>query len=314
VAANPLRSLFDAVSSFRKGEGGPLQPFPATSELFESHKELKSRLEAKIGIIAGNGPFPLRFAEEAKAQGYSVVAVCHIDETEKAIESVVDKTVWIKVGQLGKLIEGFRSEGIKSVAMAGGINRVKHFGDVKLDARGAALMLKLRSAKDDVIMRGIAAELGREGREVIDCTVFLTDCLTPPGVLTRSAPTADEFGDIEVGRDAIRAMSAQDIGQLVVVREGVVVAVEAVEGTNAAISRGGELGGKGCVVVKYAKPTQDMRFDVPTVGKKTIETLIEAKVRVLALETGRSLIMEREEVVSLANKQGISIIGCEPLV
>ncbi len=270
--------------------------------------------ELPIGVIAGNGPFPMRFVQEAKANGRDVVAVCHIGETSEEIAQFVDTLHWIKVGELGKMISAFRSEGVREVAMAGGINRVNHFGDVKLDARGASLMLKLRSTKDDVIMRGIADELAREGIEVISCTTFLSDSLVREGVLTKSSPSADELEDIQVGVDAIAAMSAQDIGQTVVVRQGVIVAVEAVEGTDAAILRGGELGGKGSVVVKFAKPTQDMRFDVPTIGIKTIEVMRSSGARVLAVEAGRTLIMDEGEMVALANKCKIAIVGCAPLV
>ena len=198
--------------------------------------------------------------------------------------------------------------------MAGGISRVKHFGDVKLDARGAALMLRLRSTKDDVIMRGIADELLKEGIVVIPCTLFMQSSITPIGNLTKNIPTAEEEIDIQVGIDAISAMSSQDIGQLVVVREGTIVAVEAIEGTNSAITRGAELGGKGTVVVKFAKPTQDMRFDVPTIGLKTIELLKQSKVKVLALEAGRTIVIEREKCIELANEAGIAIVGIEPLV
>lgn len=267
-----------------------------------------------IGIIAGNGSFPLRFAAEARAYGCKTVAVCHTGETLPEIAAAVDRAVWIKVGELGKLIRTFKDEGIRYVAMAGGINRVNLFGGVKVDARGAALLLRLRSMKDDVLMRGIAEELGREGVQVIDCTVFLRNCLARTGVITKSRPTDDELNDIEVGKRAIEAMSAQDIGQTVVVREGVVVAVEAVEGTDRAILRGGELGGAGSVVIKFAKPTQDMRFDVPTVGVKTLQTMIEAKARVLALEAGRCLLLDEAEVVALADKHKIAIVGCESLI
>lgn len=270
--------------------------------------------ELPIGVIAGNGPFPIRFVQEARAHGREVVAVCHRGETSEEIAQHVDVLHWVKVGELGKLISAFKSEGVREVAMAGGINRVNHFGDVKLDARGASLMLKLRSTKDDVIMRGIADELAREGIEVISCTTFLSDSLVREGVLTKAKPSDDEREDIRVGVAAIEAMSAQDIGQTVVVRQGVVVAVEAVEGTDAAIRRGGDLGGKGVVVVKFAKPTQDMRFDVPTIGVKTLEVMKESGARVLAVEAGRTLIMDEAEMVAVANKSKITILGCPPLV
>jgi DUF1009 family protein len=267
-----------------------------------------------LGLIAGNGTFPLRFAEEARKNGRKVVALCHCGETDERIEDYVSHASWIKLGELGKLIDTFKSQNVCQVAMAGGIDRVKHFGSVKLDARGAKLLFRLKSAKDDVIMRGIADELQSEGIEVIDCTIYLKECLAREGVLTKSAPSDEEREDIRVGVEAIKAMSSQDIGQVVVVREGVIVAVEAAEGTSEAIRRGGRLAKKGAVVVKFAKPTQDMRFDVPTVGVRTIEIMAEVKARVLALEARRCLILDESEVIKLANKHRISIIGCPPLM
>ena len=267
---------------------------------------------SRIGIIAGNGRFPLLFCREAKALGHQLFAACHERETDESLLSMVDGHTWIRLGQLGAMISFFKEMKVEYVVMAGGISRVKHFGDVKLDARGTAMMLKIRSTKDDVVMRGIASELEREGMPVIPCTIFMKEAVCPLGTLTKVEPTSDEFEDIKIGISAIDAMSAQDIGQMVVVREGIVVAVEAVEGTNAAIERGAKLGGK--VVVKFAKPTQDMRFDVPTIGLATIELLVEKEVKVLALEAGRSLLLDKTECLNLANKNGISILGLEPLV
>ncbi len=267
-----------------------------------------------VGMIAGNGPFPFTFAREARQRGHKIVAVCHTGETELAIEQCVDTLRWIKVGELGALISTFKEHQVKYVAMAGGISRIKHFGDVSLDMRGSALLLRLRSTKDDVIMRGIAEELYSEGIEVIPCTIFLSSLITPLGVLTRRGLSEEEKEDIIVGTDAIKAMSQQDIGQLVVVREGVVVAVEATEGSNEAILRGGALGGSGTVVIKCAKTSQDMRFDVPTIGLKTIEVMKEVKARVLALESGRSIIIDREEVLKKAEESRITVVGIPPLV
>lgn len=276
--------------------------------------ELSRPLQNPIGVIAGNGPFPLHFAREAHRAGRDVVVVAHIGETTPELTAEVEYLRTIKVGELGKIISTFQDLKVKEVAMAGGISRIKLFGGVKLDARGAALLARLRSAKDDVIMRGIAEELLAEGIEVVSCTMFLSECLAKEGLLTKSAPTEEEWEDIRVGTAAIQAMSSQDIGQLVVVREGVVVAVEAVEGTDKTILRGGELGGKGTVVVKFAKPTQDMRFDVPTIGERTLKTLIQAKARVLALEAGRTLVLDEKKVVEIADKAGIAIVGCPSLV
>lgn len=267
-----------------------------------------------IGVIAGNGSFPFYFSRDAIRHGHRVIVVAHRGETDDSIEQYVHSCTWIRVGELGRLIETFRAAGVREVAMAGGINRVRLFGGVKLDARGAALLYKLRSAKDDVIMRGIADELANEGMEVIPCTRYLQDCLAREGALTASTPTTEELADIDVGVAALRAMSAQDIGQLVVVREGVVVAVEAVEGSDRTILRGGELGGKGAVVVKCAKPTQDMRFDVPTIGERTVQTMIRANIRVLAIEAGRCLILEEPRVRALADRHSIAVVGIPPLI
>ncbi len=286
----------------------------STAARAQNKTVLERPLKNPIGVIAGNGSFPIHFAKEAARAGRDIVVVAHSGETTPELVQHVQFLRWIKVGELGTIIRTFQELGVREVAMAGGINRIRLFGGVKLDARGAQLLARLRSTKDDVIMRGIAEELEKEGIQIVPCTIFLNECLVRPGVYTKSEPSEEEWTDIQVGTDAIRAMSSQDIGQLVVVREGVVVAVEAVEGTDRTILRGGEFGGKGSVVVKFAKPTQDMRFDVPTVGERTVKTLIEAKARVLALESGRCLMLDEEKVVALANRHGISIVGCPSLV
>ena len=270
--------------------------------------------EGVIGLLAGNGPFPFEFIAGAKKEGCKVASVCYEGEADRELENHCLSTDWVKIGQLGKMIKAFKLRKVKYVALAGGISRVKHFGDVKVDARGAKMLLRIRSAKDDAIMRGLADELAKDGIQVVDCTIFLSNCLATQGLLAGPRLREKELQDIEVGVEAIKAMSSQHIGQLVVVKDGVVVAVEAVEGTDATILRGGELGGKGCVVVKFAKTTQDMRFDVPTIGIKTIDSLKEVKARVIALEAGRSLIVNKQEVFDAAKAAGISIIGCESLV
>ncbi len=265
-----------------------------------------------IGLIAGNGEMPFDFCAGAKKSGCKVVAVGHIGETDPKLEQLASSFQWIKVGELGKLIKFFKDQGVKRVAMAGGISRVKLFGGgVKLDVRGALTIAKLRSVKDDVIMRGIASELESEGMEVISSVTFLQDSMASPGVMTKARPAAEELKDIEVGLEAIDLMSELHIGQVVVVKEGVIVAVEAVEGTDRTITRGGELGGKGVVVVKFSKRTQDMRFDVPTIGVKTVESMIAVGGRVLAIESGKCLMLNKQSIIELADKHGIVIVGCE---
>ena len=293
--------------------------FSFLKSLFQTQKETAPKASGKsypnkIGLIAGNSSFPIKFIEGANKQDFGVVAVCHSGETQPEVEGLASVCEWIKVGQLGKLITVFKENGITQAAMAGGINRVKLFGGVKLDMRGAALLARLRSAKDDVIMRGIAEELQSEGIEIIDSTRFMQDCIIPEGWFVGKELCPEVKQDIQIGVDAIASMSSQDIGQTVVVKEGVVVAVEAVEGTDAAIRRGGELGGAGAVVVKFAKTTQDMRFDVPTIGPRTIETMASVKASVLAVESGRCLLLDEEETLALAQKHNITLVGCEPLV
>lgn len=275
--------------------------------------EEKPLPEKRLGIIAGNSSFPLLFAQAAKRYGYGIVAVCHRGETTERILQVADRVTWIRVGELGKLIETFKDYSIKEVALAGGIDRIRLFGGVKLDARGVKLLARLRSTKDDIIMRGIADELLSEGITVIECTRFMEEHLAVEGLITSRSPTQDELRDIQIGIEAISAMSAQDIGQTVVVRDGVIVAVEAVEGTDRTLRRGGELGGKGTVAIKFSKTTQDLRFDVPTIGMKTLHILAEMKATALAVEAGRCLILDKEEVIRFADSHGIAIVGCPPL-
>ncbi|OVE79752.1 hypothetical protein BVY02_02405 [bacterium J17] len=265
-----------------------------------------------IGIIAGNGTLPVRFAREAKKNGCKVYAVCHYKETDPALEEFVDDLQWVKIGELNKLINFLKSKKVSQAVMLGGVNRIRLFG-IKPDLRGLSLIYRTRSAKDDVLMRAIADELNGEGIEIISSVIFLQESLVEERLLTKSKVSESEMDDIEVGANALKAIGSQDIGQLVVVKDGVIVAVEAIEGTDRAILRGGELGGPGTVVVKFAKPTQDMRFDVPTIGVTTIENMIKVKARVLALEAGRCILLDEDQVVKLANKHKIAIIGCPPL-
>jgi len=283
--------------------------FPAKS----SSQPGKVLRENRIGIIAGSSSFPLMLARAAQANGFSVVACCHRGETNPEMANIVEQAVWIKLGELGRIIETFKNSGVTQVALAGGINRVKLFGGVKLDARGMKLIARLKSVKDDIIMRGIADELLTEGIEVIECTRFMEDQLAKEGQISLRTPSVEELKDIEVGVQAVTALSSQDIGQTVVVKEGVIIAVEAIEGTDRTIKRAGELGGANAVVVKFSKTTQDLRFDVPTIGMKTIASMVEAKAKVLAIEAGRCLILDPEEVIELANRHKISIVGCPQL-
>jgi DUF1009 family protein len=263
----------------------------------------------RIGLIAGNGKFPLIFADEAKRQGYSVVAVAHREETEPSLECRVDEFTWIYVGQLGKIIRTFRKAGINQAVMAGGIRKVRLLGNFRPDLRGARFLATIKSREDDALLRGIADELASEGIQIIDSTFCLSSIIAQEGVLTRKAPSAAQWDDIQLGIGVAKEIGRLGIGQTVVVRNRVIVAVEAVEGTDAAIRRGGQLAKSGCVVVKVSKPHQDLRFDVPAVGVETINTLRQVGGAVLAIEAGKAILIDKDEFLRAADDGGIAIVA-----
>jgi len=265
----------------------------------------------KIGIIAGNGTFPLEFAKAAKKKGLEVVAVAHEGETLPELAAHVDSISWIKVGQLGKLIKIFKEQGVKDVLMAGGIKKTHLFSGALPDLRGAALLARMLYKKDDSILRGVAEELESEGITIRESTLFLDNLLAPAGQLTKRKPSADEWRDIEFGWHMAKEIGRLDIGQTVVVKGQAVVAVEAAEGTDEAIRRGGKLCRSGAVVVKICKPQQDLRFDLPATGTQTIAVMKEVEATCLAVEAGKAIIFDRDAVVKEADKAGIAIVGVE---
>jgi hypothetical protein len=260
-------------------------------------------------LIAGNSRFPLVFAQAARAQGMSLVAVAHQGETPPELASQVSDLTWVRVGELGKIITTFQAAGVTQAVMAGGISKSGALTNLHPDERGLAFISRLPSFQDDVILRGIARELESEGITIVESTRFLSSLLPGAGILTTRQPTAQHWQDIYFGFAAARDIGRWDIGQSVVVKRRAVIAIEGIEGTNAAIRRGGELGGAGSIVVKVSKPQQDIRFDVPTVGPDTITTMQEVKAEVLALEAGKTLIIDKEEVLQHANACGISIVA-----
>jgi DUF1009 family protein len=264
-------------------------------------------LQSPIGLIAGNGSYPIECARHAKSRGLDVVAVAHIGETSKELESFTTHCCWVKVGELGKIIDTFVSRGVRQVAFAGGITRVKLFGGVKLDARALGLIARVGSVKDDAILRGVASELERSGLTVISASALLQGATLGVGCLTKRRLRESERQDALIGWEAAKIVGSIDIGQTVVVNQGVVVAVEAVEGTDAAIRRAGTLSGKGATVVKRCKPGQDVRIDLPTIGRGTIESMVAAGASALVLEAHRSVVLEPDIVAGLANKADICI-------
>jgi len=263
----------------------------------------------KLGLIAGNGKFPLIFAEQARREGVSLVTVAHRGETPAEIEKAAGGVTWVYVGELGKIIRTFQKAGVKEAVMAGGIKKVKLFSNFRPDIRGASFLARVRSREDDQLLRGVADELEKDGIRVIESTIFLSQIISHEGVLTRRSPSAEQWEDIRLGFETAKEIGRLGIGQCVVVKHRVILAVEAAEGSDAAIRRGGELGRGGFVVVKTSKPQQDLRFDVPAVGPDTARLLAELKGSVLAVEAGKTILLEKDELLQEADRAGIAVVG-----
>ncbi len=265
----------------------------------------------KIGLIAGNGIFPLEFARAAKRKGLSVVAVAHEGETLPELGQFVDAIFWVRVGQLGKLIKTFKDQGIRDVLMAGGIKKTHLFSGAVPDLRGMALLAKMVHKKDDSLLRAVADELESEGITVRESTLYLDNLLAQAGVLTKRKPGKDERRDMEFGWQMATGIGRLDIGQTIVVKDQAVLAVEAIEGTDEAIRRGGRLCGSGAVIVKICKPQQDLRFDLPAIGTRTIRSMAEVKATCLAIEAGRTIVLEKDTLLREADNAGIAIEAIE---
>jgi DUF1009 family protein len=263
----------------------------------------------RIGLIAGNGRFPIIFADNARKLGYHVSAVAHEGETEPELAGHVDRIHWIKIGQLNKLIKAFKEDGVHQAVMLGGIKKTHVFTTVRPDLRTLAMATRLALLKDDDILRELAKELEGEGIAICESTFGLEGILVEEGILTARVPSEKEWEDIRYGWEVVHDIGRLDIGQCVVIKDRVVVAVEAVEGTDGAIKRGGDLAKEGAVVVKRSKPQQDLRFDLPAVGPRTIEVMASVKASVLAVEAGRTILLDREIMLKKARAARIAIVG-----
>ncbi len=263
----------------------------------------------KYGLIAGNGQFPFLVVEGARRSGASLSVIAIKEETDKRIDEVAVDVAWVGIGQLGKMISHLKSNGVTKAIMAGQVKHVQIFSGSLPDVRMLKMLWSLPKRNTDALIGGVADELAKEGIELIDSTFFIQDQLAPHGVLTKREPKDAERENIEYGLHIADEIARLDLGQTIVVRACACVAVEAMEGTDAAIRRAGELANGKLTVVKVAKPDQDMRFDVPVVGVPTIETMITAGATCLSVTAGKTLIFDREEMISLADKNGISIVG-----
>src|ERR1051325_4840871 len=263
----------------------------------------------KIGLIAGNGQFPLLVIEGAHRAGAEVAVAAIREETDPAIEKIADRLTWVGIGQLGRMIRFFKREGVEKAIMAGQGKHVQIFSGALPDVRMLRMLLSLPRRNTDALIGGVAAELAREGIELIDSTYFIKDQLPSEGVLTKRAPSNAERADIEYGMEVAREIARLDLGQTIVVRARASVAVEAMEGTDETVRRAGPLARGRLTVVKVAKPNQDMRFDVPVVGLPTIETMAEAGATCLCLTAGKTLIFDREAMLNLADRHRIAVVA-----
>jgi len=265
-------------------------------------------VDKRIGLIAGEGEFPLILAKELKEKGYKVVAICFSQEQKERLNPWVEKVEAISIGQFGKLINIFKREKVTQLVFLGKVDKSKALKIGIPDFKALMLWKKLRNREDNSILKAAVDELEKEGFRVRGPAEFLQKFLTPEGILTKRHPTEDEWEDIKYGFNIAKKIGALDIGQCVVVKNKMTVAVEAMEGTDATILRAGNLR-KDTIVVKVAKPIQDMRLDLPVVGLNTIENLIKAQAKVLVLEAYKTFFLQKEESIRLAEKHNISIVG-----
>jgi UDP-2,3-diacylglucosamine hydrolase len=267
----------------------------------------------KLGLIAGNGRFPFLVLQSARQQNIDVVIAAIKEETSPEIDACGYPVHWLGLGELGKLIRTFRKAGISQAIMAGQVKHVQIFGSSFPDLTMIRMLASLKHKNTDALIGGIARVLEESGITLLDSSSLLTPYLAAQGVLTQRDLSASEKKDVNYGRPIAQKIAAMDIGQTIVVRDQAVVAVEAMEGTDAVLRRAGDLGGKkDLTVIKVSKPKQDMRFDIPVVGKATLETMASCGATALVVDAERTLIFDKEEIIHLARKHGIAIVAMQP--
>ncbi|MEE8424962.1 MAG: UDP-2,3-diacylglucosamine diphosphatase LpxI [Elusimicrobiota bacterium] len=269
-----------------------------------------------IGLIAGSGRFPLLFAQEAKRQGARVVAIGLKGVTDGSLSEFADEVHTFRLGQVSGPLKTLKKAGVRRVVMAGKVRHVSLFGGILPDLRAAKILAKLKDGRTDTILKAVADEFLSEGLELISSSTYLSHMMPGPGVLTRRKPTKSETADIRIGWRAAKTVSGQDIGQSVAVRDKAVIAVEAMEGTDAMLKRAGELSRSfgrepGIVLVKVAKPGQDFRFDLPVLGLDSLKAFEEARVTAVALEAGKTMLFDREDFIRKADELKMAIIAHE---
>ncbi len=267
------------------------------------------KIPAALGIIAGNGVYPRLLADAARKAGVKkIVAAAFTSETDPALTQHVDLVEWMRVGQLNRLLKFFRDQDVHHAIMAGQV-APKNLFDLHPDWKALLLLGKLKERNAESIFAAIADELSKVEVDLLRATTFLEDSLAPAGLIAGPKLSRREEEDVDLGWKIAKQIADLDIGQTVIVKNGTIVAVEAFEGTNDAIRRGGSLASRGAIMVKVAKPNQDMRFDVPVIGVETIRIAADARLRVIAIEAGKTLLLERDAIVDLAERAKISVVA-----
>lgn len=260
------------------------------------------------GLIAGNGDFPFLVLEGARSRGIEMAVIAIREEASPNLERAAKRLHWVSLGELSRAIELLHREGVKRAVMAGQVKHNKIFSSIRPDWRLAKLLFSLNTKNTDALIGAVARVLEDEGIELVNSTEFLGSLLPQTGILTKRTPDASERADIEYGRHIAQQIAGLDLGQTVVIRDRACVAIEAMEGTDETIERAGRIaGGQRLVVVKVSKPKQDMRFDVPVVGRKTIDVMKQANATALAIDAGRTLLFERDDLIRAADQAGIAI-------
>jgi len=268
-----------------------------------------------LGLIAGRGLYPRQVAELARARGWRVAAVGFHSETDPRLADVVDELTWVHLGELQKMIDALGSAGATRAVMAGKVLKTHLYGEISAfhpDARALDVLASLRDRSDDSILGAVVDAIAAEGIAFPDQTELLPELFGPEGPVSTARPSAAQWADVRFGWPVAKAAGGLDIGQSVVVKNLAVIAVEAIEGTDAAIRRAAELAGPGCCVVKVAKPSQDARFDLPTIGLETVKTLAEARASVLAFEAGRTVLLGGPALAEAADAAGVVLVGIGP--
>ena len=261
----------------------------------------------RLGLIAGSGDLPALLASEANSKGLDVISVAFTEESAKSLKPFSTVVYQYGVGEAGKILKSLKNEGVKDVAMAGKVEKRLLFQNLRFDLKAIKILSKIRNRNDDTIMLAIIDELEKEGMRVLDQISFLKRLFPSKGHLTKYKPDKRESSDIEYGFKIAKEIAGLDIGQTVVIKDKAVLAVEAIEGTDEAIKRGCSLCKEGAVIVKVAKPKQDPRFDVPTIGIRTIETIIEGNASAIAIEADKTMVVNIDKVIKMAEENGVSI-------